>query len=140
MTSLSKVVSLETAKRLKENGFPQDTERMYLMIPHVENKRFVKHGELLDSTTTSLRRYEVLIPDEDKIAAPDAQELLDWIHEQIRTCGNHIEFSVDWYVDGWEVNVRNSGSGEREKFVDKNLSEAITQAALYTIMRYKKLL
>lgn len=134
----NKVVSLETAKRLRDNNFPQDTERMYLMIPC----RCPDHEnwELLDSVTTALRRHDMRVKDEDRLPAPDAQELLDWFHGQIRSCGNHIEFSVDWSVDSWDVNVRNSGSGEREKFSDTNLSEAISRAAFYVIMRYKKLL
>lgn len=56
MTPEQKVVSLETAKKLKEAEFPQDTERRW-----DENGRLVYDVERMDTAAC--------------VAAPDAQEI-----------------------------------------------------------------
>lgn len=59
-----KVVTLETAKKLKEAGFPQDTERWW--FPHRE------------MGTSNLTEWKLLLNragSAESLAAPDAQEI-----------------------------------------------------------------
>ncbi len=63
----SKYVSLETAKRLKAEGFPQDTERWWTVSSAVVSPDAEYH---LTSRPFDWGQFH-------KIAAPDAQEILE---------------------------------------------------------------
>jgi len=152
----SKVVTLKTAQRLREAGFPQDTERMYLMIPHVENGKIVKHGELLDPVTTAIRRYDIHIPYDDKIAAPDATEIGQLLPQYVPYMGRHLWISTDATSrDGvptmlgtvlkepkWECSIAYIGADQEHKcvYLDRDDNEAEARAAAFLWLKEKKLI
>ncbi len=108
MTPESKVVSLETAKRLKDAGFPQDTERAWRdWEPKCYLTKFT-HGH------------------EEKfmIAAPDAQEIGKLTP---KTLGGNFLFQLR--VVGWVIRV---GNGEVvQEFINANEAEARAEAWLW---------
>lgn len=77
MTPENKVVSLETAKRLKELGFPQDTERWFYV--HTDHNG--------DFHAANLERYKPILNSDcykgcHLISAPDAQEIGELLPEE----------------------------------------------------------
>lgn len=117
MTPKQKCVSLETAKRLKAAGFPQETERSWRL-------QFDEEYQLGLPNSASTRDY----------AAPDAQELLARIHRPVR-----IELSVDCNI---RVLIHESeGIPEGEWFEsdgDENLVDVLSSAWLW--LKEQKLL
>lgn len=67
-----KVVSLETAKKLKKIGFPQDTERVYLLH---RSKEYSLENTLWFESEDGEWGCRCSIKDLCPIAAPDAQEI-----------------------------------------------------------------
>ncbi len=107
-----KCVSLETAKKLKETGFPQEMERYWVDGEHV-------------SLPLLLRRFT-----EDKrtdvYAAPDAQEILEAIPSR-----RQLFIDIRYADSLKQYFVENKGSSLTTQFHHANLSEALARAWLF---------
>lgn len=97
-----KCVSLSTAKKLKDAGFPQDTERIYVVTIELPNGYFITNL-CADDDPWGHNMY----PDGNSYSAPDAQELLEAIHKHCN------EVAVGWNDSGcyWMVNIGGKGAG-----------------------------
>lgn len=85
MTPETKCVSLETAKRLKAAGFPQETEREY------------RHTDVMEGVDDHLLVFsKQLIGCDvyDRIAAPDAQEIGEMLPRFVEIDGS------EWWFEG----------------------------------------
>jgi hypothetical protein len=130
----SKVVSLETAKKLKESGFPQDTERYWLDTGSVANE---------DESYSVVHEEEDCGGVEGYIAAPDAQEIGELLPES-------IEDEEYWLTTfkctrkGWWVVYNQSG---QDAATSKNCKESIwspseseARAACWIYLKENKLI
>lgn len=146
MIPAEKCVSLGTAKRLRDAGFPQDTERMYLLIPCGCTGH--ENWELIDPITTYVRRADIEIREEHKIAAPDAQEIgamLPFRHKHLGTVNDALFVEhklanmekrwwivgyVDEYTSRWPFDFL-VFQGKEVRFENENEAEARAACWLY---------
>lgn len=106
----SKVVSLETAKRLKADGFPQETERWWVEDPH-------KTG---NQETRELVSDWMAVNEKETYAAPDAQELGEALP---RNLGSSL--FIEFRENGWFMRLPGFET------IHANLSEALAACYLY---------
>jgi hypothetical protein len=124
MTPEQKVVSLETAGKLKEAGFPQDMERWWNILEK-EDGSIV---ELLESQPPEGRWLG--------FAAPDAQEIGELLPARLDRFGQ-LSCTKDKYSpDEWPVWECGYTSGERFRSVN----EAEARAQLWLWLKEQKLI
>lgn len=124
MIPQQKCVSLETAKRLREAWFPQDTERWWSWYNQETNKLW---------EITKGRQYE------SWYAAPDAQEM--GLPESINVYGEHGHLHIGYgtrEVGKWTVGYANYEARCSEIFDHANEAEA--RAACWLWLKEQKLL
>jgi hypothetical protein len=123
MTPQEKCVSLETAKRLRDSKFPQDTERCYL-----HDGVFLGRGEVTDALLGTVMAF----------AAPDAQEIGELLPYEIADAHRKYYLVVELCVEDdatrlWKVRYATVSGGVIYGGVhfDKNLAEAFSAAWLW---------
>ena len=82
-------VSFDLAKKLKEKGFPQYTEKSYFVGDH--KKRMCSVGTFLHIPTQNTAHL---------IAAPTIAQVLKWMREEKK-----IHICIDIYDDGWFFDI-----------------------------------
>lgn len=127
MTPIEKCVSLETAKKLKEAGFPQKTERKWAF--HVNNVDPVWSIQYDDDD--SWMGYEVT-------AAPDAQEIGALLPQSIHTEDGDWQFGQRKELDNIHVTFYWNPSGTKKGFDHHNEAEA--RAACWLYLKEQKLI
>lgn len=125
-------VSLDLAKQLKANGFPQETY-FYITFDKFENQEKLKQY-----SPAYLPADKKHIPD-DWYAAPTADEILDVLKDYIivKRSNGELEISVNWCVND------DSEEGfhmDDHKIVGKNTSLAEAAGEMYLYLKKSNLL
>lgn len=126
MKTEQKVVSLETARRLKENNFPQDTERWYM-----------EGGTLLSADDIDSGHYHIEVDEGLFTAAPDSAELGELLPSSIEHNGGSTFLKQRKLTEG-DYEIRFS-SPIGEKFM-RNKNEAEARAAAWLWLKENNLL
>lgn len=151
MTPQEKCVSLETAKKLKEAGFPQETERLWEQCYTKSRKQGEDWKIEVDDRWRIVQNRrgwfsapeivfqplykEVREIEDAAIAAPDAQE----IGEQLPSLNQTLDAGMvgfDKVEEGWETSFSTLGS--RREFA--NVNEAEARAACWLWLKENKLI
>lgn len=134
MAPEQKVVSLSTAKRLKEAGFPQDTERVWLQ--NVLMRRLDEYGEerleVIDHKTDVTKGWV-----DELFAAPDAQEI------DLPLTYGKFELDIFRDEDLWVVCYVHPENPDRKTsempwFHNINMAEAFAETRLWFEERKQK--
>ena len=124
MTKLEKhVPSLEMCKRLKELGFPQNSNLCYWMQNLTDGMWDLVEGPQRFSNSITL-------------AAPIATELLEWLpaYNSLRALTITKKDNKSFKSDrGFEIAYQNSNSIQRPIMKDDNLSEALAKLLIYLV-------
>ncbi len=138
MTPSQKVVSLETAKRLKAKGFPQDTERWWTVSSAVISPDAEYH---LTSHPFDWGEFH-------KIAAPDATEIGELLPQRIPYEQGYLWIETcklppkrdDLDQEGWECSITLSTDDGGSMYLSRHLSEAEARAACWLWLKEQKLI
>lgn len=114
----NKVVSLETAKRLKAAGFPQDTERWWSTGTYPEHSS--DGGKFHASLCYRNEHFKYQKSLADRFAAPDAQEIGELFPRNLGS-----ELFMQLRKSGWLVRV------DGHEVLHENEAEARASVWLY---------